>query len=124
MSDIFEDVEVEDTADQVTEVFGNINLRWYQTAAINETVDELVKHPKSRIMVQLPTGCGKTATLGGIITDNRLSVLKKDGKPLRVLFIAMRHRLLTQAIRTYEKEVGIKTVTLENYKQSSMYRPK
>jgi superfamily II DNA or RNA helicase len=85
-----------------TEMFGEVEARWYQVATLHGVEDALERHV-SRILVHQPTGCGKTLTSGLIFSSNRvrraLGIL--TDRPLRLLFVAHKHRLLTQAEATY-----------------------
>ena len=88
--------------EQVVEYFGSAALRWYQIAARNETISA-IKQGVKRILVVLPTGSGKTITaaitLSGEDIKDALNI--KEDRPLRVLFVAHKHRLLTQAEQTF-----------------------
>lgn len=88
------------TMDEV-EYFGEKEMRWYQCAARNETIQALAAGEK-RIMIVLPTGAGKTitvaATLGGPEVLKALNIVDRK---IRVLFVAHKHRLLTQAEQTF-----------------------
>lgn len=85
------------------EMYGERECRWYQIAARNQTESALERGVK-RILVVLPTGAGKTMTSGLIFTSDRVrKALKiRKGKKLRLLFVAHKHRLLTQAEKDYE----------------------
>ncbi len=108
----------------IEELFGEKQLRWYQIAARNATAEALKLNPRARILIHQPTGVGKTLTGGTILLsdDVRKAVIGNTDRPLRVLFIAHRHRLMTQAERTYNAESGIKTITEANLKESHMYK--
>ena len=79
------------------EYFGEKEIRWYQLAARNMTNDAL-RAGETRILVVLPTGAGKTitvaATMGGAEIREVLGIKDRN---IRVLFVAHKHRLLTQA---------------------------
>lgn len=82
--------------------FGDREARVYQVAARNETLQAL-KDGHQRICVVLPTGAGKTLTAGIIMVAPELRAMLgiPAGRPLRVVMIAHRHRLLTQAKLSY-----------------------
>lgn len=81
------------------EMFGDKNVRWYQIAARNQVVKAL-QEGKKRILVEMPTGSGKTLTSGLIFNCPEFKkALGVEGRPLRLLFLAHKHRLLTQAER-------------------------
>lgn len=100
IDDALNPVGVEDINE--VEFFGEKECRWYQIAARNE-VAELLEQGIQRICVVQPTGAGKTLTSGLIFSSDRIrKALKiKRGKRLRLLFIAHKHRLLSQAERAY-----------------------
>jgi superfamily II DNA or RNA helicase len=85
------------------ELFGERAVRWYQIAARNEVAEALEENPVARILVVMPTGTGKTVTSGLIFSSERVraAIGVKPGAPLRLLFIAHKHRLLTQAEQAY-----------------------
>lgn len=107
----------------IEELFGEKSMRWYQIAAKNEVADHLAGGVK-RIVVVLPTGAGKTLTNGSILVDPRIRKTLTNGedRPLRVLFVAHKHRLLSQAEKAYSNQSGIVTVDDSNYKNSTMFR--
>lgn len=88
--------------DEVTEFFGEKPMRWYQVAARNATIEAIIQGVK-RILIVLPTGAGKTitiaATLSGSAIKQALGIV--EDRPLRVLFVAHKHRLLSQAEQTF-----------------------
>lgn len=98
-----EDIDLESASTDEVEMFGENEARWYQVAARNGVADALEHNPKSRVLVVLPTGAGKTLTSGLIFSCPRIrkALGITCGRPLRLLFIAHKHRLLTQAERTY-----------------------
>lgn len=85
------------------EMYGDKEVRWFQIAARTQTEDILELNPVARILIVLPTGAGKTITSGIIFSSQRIRKALKieDGKKLRLLFIAHKHRLLTQAEQAY-----------------------
>ncbi len=92
---------VETSSDEII-MFGDKIARWYQIAALHQTEYELEKGSK-RILIVKPTGVGKTFTAGIIFSSERIrSALNiKKNQPLRLLFLAHTHRILTQAERTF-----------------------
>jgi superfamily II DNA or RNA helicase len=95
----------------VDEMFGERAARWYQIAARNETVDAII-NGEMRVLVKQPTGAGKTFTSGLIFSCPRLRAHfgLKEGEKLVILFVAHKHRLLTQAEREYADAEGIQLV--------------
>lgn len=81
------------------EMYGEKEVRWYQIAVRNQVEIALEQNPVARILVQMPTGSGKTITSGLIFSSHRVrkALGLKDDEQLRLLFIAHKHRLLTQA---------------------------
>lgn len=101
--------EVDDAKElDIVEYFGNKESRWYQIAARNGVIAELAQGFK-RILIKAPTGTGKTFTIAVTINcpelHNVLGIPK--GRKLRVLFIAHKHRLLTQAERTFAEDSNV-----------------
>lgn len=88
--------------DQVEEMFGDKSLRWYQVAARNAVAVNLTAG-KKRILIVLPTGAGKTATIASSMSYQpiRDALGITNGRKMRVLFVAHNHRLLTQAEQTF-----------------------
>lgn len=88
--------------------YGDRSLRWYQIAARNEVAEHL-KNGIKRIVIELPTGAGKTLTFAASMSypplRKALGIL--DNHPLRVLFVALNHRLLTQAEQTFVGENNV-----------------
>lgn len=86
--------------DQTTEVFGEKDVRWYQIAARNQVVKAL-QDGKKRILVEMPTGSGKTLTSGLIFAcpEFKAALGVPEDRNVRLLFLAHKHRLLTQAER-------------------------
>lgn len=85
-----------------TELFGELEARWYQVATLH-SVEDALERKVQRILVHQPTGCGKTLTSGLIFSSPRVrkALGVKGDRPLRLLFIAHKHRLLSQAEETY-----------------------
>lgn len=102
----------EQTQDFETEFYGDKELRWYQMAAINEVATEL-ENGTQRVLIVLPTGAGKTLTIAAALSSPRIRAalgVTKD-RPLRVLFAAHKHRLLTQAEQTFVEENNVELIT-------------
>lgn len=107
MNNLTEEIEVNKSSIDVEEYYGERKLRWYQIAARNELFDSLEKGIK-RIVIELPTGAGKTLTFAASMSHPRLrKILNVENRPLRILFIALNHRLLTQAEQTFINENNI-----------------
>jgi superfamily II DNA or RNA helicase len=85
--------------------------RWYQM----ETRDQAFAYLDqgfSRILVELPTGAGKTYTAKLIVTcPNIRKVLGVDeSRPLRLLYLAHMHRLLDQAEEYYDADCNVEFI--------------
>ena len=114
MIDITEDQVINDvsgnvTEDDAVELFGDKAVRWYQIAARNATEQHLAANPKARVLIVLPTGAGKTITSGLIFSSReiRKALNVPEDRNLRLLFIAHKHRLLTQAEAAYAAAEGV-----------------
>ena len=94
------------------ELHGNKAVRWYQLAARNGVEAALEQNPNARVLVHLPTGAGKTITSGLIFSSSRVrKALNIDpNRKLRLLFIAHKHRLLTQAELAYAEAENIEFI--------------
>jgi superfamily II DNA or RNA helicase len=108
--DVADEDTISDFLDEV-EMYGDKPVRWYQIAARNQVEDALVSGVK-RILVVLPTGAGKTITSGLIFTSGRIRKHLKirPNRKLRLLFIAHKHRLLTQAERAYADAMNVEFI--------------
>lgn len=95
----------------INDMYGDKELRYFQRAAINQTADLLSKGIK-RILIKIPTGGGKTTCIAAAMSDPQIrSVLKiKDGRKLRVLFVAHMHRLLTQAEKAFVDDYNVEFI--------------
>jgi superfamily II DNA or RNA helicase len=106
MSDIENNEEV--GVELIEEMYGDKPLRWYQLAARNEIVEHLQNGVK-RLVVELPTGAGKTVVFASSMSYPPL--LDALGVPhdrkIRVLFIALTHRLLSQAEQTFTADSNV-----------------
>jgi len=95
----------------INDMYGDKELRYFQRAAINQTADLLTKGTK-RILIKLATGTGKTITIAAAMSDPQIrSALGiKDGRKLRVLFVAHMHRLLTQAENAFVDDYNVEFI--------------
>lgn len=93
------------------ELFGEKQVRWYQIAARNQ-VEQALEDGVKRILVVLPTGAGKTLTSGLIFNSRKIRRILgvNDDRKLRILFIAHKHRLLSQAEQTYAAAEGVELI--------------
>lgn len=97
------DVQTSNLSDeQIVEFFGEKPMRWYQTAARNAVISH-IKEGAKRILIVLPTGAGKTVTIAATMSASAIKQALgiTEDRPLRVLFVAHKHRLLTQAEQTF-----------------------
>lgn len=83
-------------------MYGDKEARWFQIAALHAVEQEL-HNGTDRILVVLPTGAGKTITSGLIFSslEVRKALKIKGSRKLNLLFIAHKHRLLSQAETAY-----------------------
>lgn len=87
--------------EQVVEMYGDKEARWFQITVRNE-VRTALADGKTRICVIQPTGTGKTISSGLVLIDDEIrELLGVKNRHLRVLFVSHRRRLLTQAESTY-----------------------
>ena len=98
--------------DFVIEFYGESELRWYQVAARNALAAELEQGTK-RVLIELPTGAGKTLTIACSMSNPRIrAALGVTGnRKLRVLFVAHKHRLLSQAEKTFIDSSDVELIT-------------
>lgn len=105
--------------EETVEMFGDKQARWYQIAARHGVEEALLLNPLARVLVVQPTGSGKTLSSGLIFTSDRIR--KALGVPsdrkLRLLFVAHRHRLLTQAERAYAAAENVEFITHMAFQQ-------
>ncbi len=109
---IDEDFELSnDGGEDEVVMYGDKEVRWYQIAALHQVEDALERGVK-RVLVELPTGAGKTITSGLIFGSDRIRKAcgVKPGKKLRLLFIAHKHRLLTQAELAYAAAANVEFI--------------
>lgn len=85
--------------------------RWYQIATVNG-VNKALESGRRRIHVKLPTQTGKTYTTGMVLTDVHFRHLLgvTDTRKLKVLWLAHKSRLLTQAKREVGKLPGVELI--------------
>ena len=95
----------------LTEMFGEVEMRWYQIASREEACEAL-ENGHTRILVVQPTGTGKTLTIACTLNSQRLrKALKVEGdRKLRVVFVAHNSRLLTQADRTFAEDNNVELI--------------
>lgn len=93
------------------DLFGDKEVRWYQAAALHG-VEQALEDGEKRILIEMPTGTGKTVTSGLIFSSDRVrrALGVPIGEPLRLLFIAHKHRLLTQAEREYANAMNVEFI--------------
>ena len=92
------------------EYFGEKEMRWYQVAARNEAVAALAAGEK-RIMIVQPTGSGKTITIAATMGSKEiLTALNITNRKIRVLFVAHKHRLLSQAEETFASDNNVELI--------------
>jgi len=96
------------TEQDAIEYFGDKPVRWVQKA-VRGAVEIALENKIRTNLVVLPTGVGKTVVCGLTIASPRVrkALNVPDTRPLRVLFIAHLHRLLTQAERTFGEQCGV-----------------
>lgn len=113
-----EDEVVKGTELDIEEYFGEKVVRWFQVAARNGVVQGF-KNGFRRILIKLPTGTGKTITIALTLNSPELKQILgvPAARKLRVLFIAHKHRLLTQAERTFADESGVDVIYQSAFSQ-------
>ena len=109
MSNLAEDIKT--IIYNETELFGEKEMRWYQIAAKNGTIQAIVQGFK-RIMIVLPTGSGKTITVAATLNtyEIRTALGITEDRKLRVLFVSHLQRLLTQADEAFSAEFGVELI--------------
>jgi len=115
---IDDELDATETTDVITEMYGEKDMRWYQVAARAELVDAINSGCK-RILIVLPTGAGKTLTIAASLSfhDLRKALGIVGDRPLRVMFVAHKHRLLSQAEQTFVADSNVELIT------QSMFTP-
>ena len=93
-------------------MFGDKTARWFQVAARNGVAQGL-EDKISRILVVQPTGTGKTLSAALIFADERVhrALGVPIGQKAKILFIAHKSRLLTQAERAYAAASNFEIIT-------------
>lgn len=97
--------------DQIQEFFGYREIRWYQIAARN-AIAKWLDAGLNRILIKLPTGAGKTLTIACAMSYEpiRKALGVVGDRKLRVLFVAHKHRLLTQAEQTFSESSNVELI--------------
>lgn len=110
--------KTESSGDLVEEFYGDLPLRWYQVAARNAVAEELERGTK-RVLIELPTGAGKTLTIACSLSNPRIrnALGVPSNRNLRVLFVAHKHRLLSQAERTFVEDSNVDLITQSMFSQ-------
>lgn len=105
-----------------TEFFGSAELRWYQIAARNEAIAAVAAGIK-RILIVLPTGTGKTITIACSLSDPamRAALNVPSSRKIRVLFIAHKNRLLTQAERAFVDSSEVEVIMQSAFSELSVH---
>jgi superfamily II DNA or RNA helicase len=114
--EVLEGLEGEEDTTETTTVtdavidilYGDKLVRWYQVAAVHG-VEHALEMGVKRILIVLPTGAGKTLTSGLAFGSEKVhkALGVKPGNKLRLLFIAHKHRLLTQAEKSYADATNV-----------------
>ena len=93
------------------EFYGEREIRWYQIAARNQAINAINRGIK-RILINLPTGTGKTLTIACTLgsMEMRAALGIPPERQMRVLFVAHMHRLLTQAEETFAEENNVELI--------------
>ena len=91
----------------------NESKRDFQVRTVAKTIHYLNNNYK-RILIEKPTGAGKTIISRSLFSSRKMrEALNIEGdRPLRLLFIANKQRLLKQAIRTYDVANNIEIITI------------
>lgn len=93
------------------ELFGEKPVRWYQIAA-RTAVENALENGCKRILVEMATGVGKTLTSGLIFSSEKIhKILGVENRKLKLLFIAHKHRLLTQAENEYANALNVEFIS-------------
>lgn len=113
-----DDIELTNASESIEELYGDKDLRWYQIAARNEAV-QAINDGHTRILIVLPTGAGKTLTIAASMSFGamRKALGVTGNRPLRVMFVAHKHRLLSQAESTFVADSNVELLT------QSMFSP-
>lgn len=91
--------------------------RAYQQQVVQE-VAQALEAGHRRILVIMPTASGKTYTSKLVFnSDNLRGLLGIEGRPIRVLFIAHKSRILSQARAEYAADPGIEFIAQSAYQE-------
>lgn len=102
--------DINDTELNEIEYFGEKPMRWYQVAARNEAIAALASGEK-RVLIVQPTGSGKTITIAATMGSKEiLDALDITDRKIRVLFVAHKHRLLSQAEQTFAADNNVELI--------------
>jgi DNA repair protein RadD len=107
--DVVEETEPKEL--DIVEYFGEKPLRWFQIAARNGLAIELELGVK-RVLLELPTGAGKTVSIAFSMSDARIrAALGVTGdRKMKVMFAAHKHRLLSQAELTFADSSNVELI--------------
>lgn len=89
-----------------SEIARDIKPRTYQKTVISECIEKF-NSGKSKLLIEMATGLGKTYTIALIIKQ----ILQTSKEPKRVLLIAHQVELLMQAVTAFKNVLGIGTYT-------------
>lgn len=105
----------------VPTLFGSKTAYDYQISSVEEVISSL-EQGHTRICIVQPTGCGKTITAGLLITNDklRLALDLQNDVPVRVVMVAHRHRLLSQALESFDGINGIRSLYDTQYMTTPM----
>ncbi len=87
-------------------------VRWFQTATVNQS-NAAIENGSRRLHIKLPTQTGKTFTACLLLTNIHFRRLMgiHDARKIKVLWVAHKHRLLTQAEKELTNFGGIEVRT-------------
>lgn len=87
--------------------------RQFQIDTVAKTIHYL-NNGYQRILIVKPTGAGKTIISRSLFSSEKMreTLGIKSDRPLRLLFIANKQRLLQQAVRTYDNVNNIEIITI------------
>ncbi len=88
-----------------------VQLRSYQETLLRLVQDALAADPKARVMMQLPTGGGKTVIAGALLTERFKSGRKAVWLTHRKELAAQTRRMLTELVDLHDPEDGRTTGT-------------
>lgn len=87
---------------KLSEIGRDIRPRKYQQDVINKSL-ELYGNGKSRLLIEMATGLGKTYTVAYLIKN----ILQGERRKFRVLFIAHQVEILLQSVTAFKNVLGI-----------------